>query len=218
MNLKDDSENEQLSFKEDFKSRFIFEFTKQLIKNSAPIEVLKFQQKMIESIVEPKKIVHEEIREIVHETLQPIIKKKFSKDTFSEKTFYPKNLKGARLFIPKINLPERFNYLKPTATNKNLDLGKLNPLLNDPLIKTIECQGEGTNILVRGSIGNKRTAIVLTEDEIKSIINKFSYESKIPVQEGFFKVVVGKYIIIAVYSEIVGSKFMIQKISSFQKY
>jgi hypothetical protein len=205
---------------EEFRKRFIYEFTRHLIINSAPIDVLKFQQEMMEkSEKKLEKPVSEDIKEIVHETLQPLQK---TAPLDSKKELFPKRrMKGFgenRLFIPKIALPERFNYLRPSATNQGIDLGELNPYLGDPLVKTIECPGEGSNILVRGSIGNKKTAVILDENAIRGVIQKFSEASKIPLQEGFFKVAVGRYVLMAIYSESVGSKFIIQKIMNERKF
>ncbi len=216
---------------DNFASAFVFAFTKQLILNSAPVEVLKFQQEMEEKKKELEKVQEQdEFQELAQDNRQlekemhreieaPIGPNTIEKRKMvQENQPLPQKLRGAKLFIPKESLPERFNYLKPTPTNTDLDLGKLNPFLMDPLVKTIECQGEGTNVLVRGAVGHKKTALILTETEIKNIIQKFSEFSKIPLEEGYFKVAVGRYIIMAIFSEVAGSKFLIQKITSFHRY
>jgi hypothetical protein len=211
-------------FSDKFNSFFIFEFTKHLIFNSAPLEVLKLKERILEenqrigkeeNPPKEEKFVEEPPLEIEKPKREEIIEEK--KLSFSGRKT-PTNIPSeARLYIPKTTLPQELSYLKPTATNTQIDLGKLNPFLNDPLVKTIECPGEGQNVLVRGVIGHKKTAIVFTEDEIKKIIEKFSEESKIPLHEGTFKVAVGRFILMAIYSEVVGSKFMIQKISPFSQ-
>jgi len=60
-------------------------------------------------------------------------------------------------------------------------------------------------------MGIKKTGIILDKEEIDNIIQRFSRETKIPVQEGIFKVVAGRLIFLAIISEIVGSKFTIKK-------
>lgn len=95
--------------------------------------------------------------------------------------------------------------------NKEIDLGKINPLIRDFMVKTIECYGAGENLVVQGNMGTKKTGIILTKEEIEDIIQRFSKETKIPAQEGIFKVVAGRLIFLAIISSIVGSKFIIKK-------
>tara|TARA_Y100000034_G_scaffold41320_1_gene50836 strand:- start:635 stop:1183 length:549 start_codon:yes stop_codon:yes gene_type:complete len=114
------------------------------------------------------------------------------------------------LTIPESRLPPRFQYLKPTPRNIEIDLGKLNPLLKDPMVKTIECDGSDEKIKVR-TIGLKITNIILNKEEIGEVIKKFSEATKIPIQEGIFKVAFGRLILTAIISSVVGSKFIIRK-------
>ena len=60
-------------------------------------------------------------------------------------------------------------------------------------------------------MGTKKTNIILSREEVDQIIKKFSETTKIPIQEGIFKVVVGKLILSAIISEVIGSKFIIKK-------
>jgi hypothetical protein len=110
-------------------------------------------------------------------------------------------------------LPEHIQYLRPNPTNKDIDLSKLNPLINDPMVNAIECYGPDENVVVKGRMGIKKTPIVLTKEEINDTIDRFSKETKIPVQEGVFKVVAGRLILLAIISEVVGSKFVIKKMT-----
>ena len=116
------------------------------------------------------------------------------------------------LWVPEPKLPQHIQYLKPTPINKNINLGKLNPLVNDPMVKTIECYGSDQNIGVKGRMGEKKTGIILTKEEIDQVIQTFSKETKIPVQEGIFRVVSGRLILMAVISSVAGVKFTINKI------
>jgi hypothetical protein len=119
--------------------------------------------------------------------------------------------------ISEISEPiiQEIQYFRPTPTQRNIDLGKLNPLINDSLVKVIECDGPGEKILVIGGMGRKNTRITLSREEIDDIINRFSEAAKIPVHEGVFKVVFGMLIFSAVVSKIVGSKFIIKKMPEF---
>lgn len=117
------------------------------------------------------------------------------------------------LVIPKTFLPLRFQYLKPTSTKIDIDLRKLNPYVRDPLVGEIECSGANQKIIVSGTMGRKKTNLSLSREEIEDVINKFSEVSKIPVQEGLFKVVVGNYIFSAIVSNLITSRFVIKKIN-----
>jgi hypothetical protein len=128
-----------------------------------------------------------------------------------QKTPHMNPFKQVRLLIPESNFPVHLQYIKPVPVNKEIELGKINPLIRDPLVKIIECYGPGENITVQGDMGTKRTGIILNKGEIDDIIQRFSKETKIPVQEGIFKVVAGRFIFLAIVSEIVGSKFIIRK-------
>jgi hypothetical protein len=70
---------------------------------------------------------------------------------------------------------------------------------------------------VQGAMGTKKTGIVLSKEEIDETVQRFSRETRIPIQEGIFKVVVGNLIFLAIISEIVGSKFIIKKMIQEQQ-
>ena len=126
---------------------------------------------------------------------------------------------GGRLNIIKefedfdtINGPALYVYLSSDLGNDDfIDLGKLNPLINDYSVISIECYGPSENIIVTGKMGRKKTNIILSKEDIGEIINKFSTTAKIPVQEGVFKVVVGTLIISAVIADIINTRFIIRK-------
>ena len=116
------------------------------------------------------------------------------------------------LQLPEPVLPETVSYIRPVATTQTIDLGRLNILVNDPLVKVIECNGDEKNIVVMGLMGRKATPIKLSKDEIEQVVGAFSDASKIPINEGLFKAAVGDLVISAVISEIVGIQFIIRKI------
>lgn len=115
------------------------------------------------------------------------------------------------IWVSDTNLPPHIQYLKPTPMNKDINLGKLNPLINDQMVRVIECYGPEENLVVKGAMGTKKTTMIMEKGEIEDIIQRFSKETKIPVQEGVFKVVAGRLIFMAIVSEMVGSKFIIKK-------
>jgi len=114
-------------------------------------------------------------------------------------------------YIPEPTLPPRLQHISPSPTNKDIDLERLNPLIRDPAVKIIECNGPGEKIIVRGNMGTKPTSVSLAQDEIDDVIERFSEEAKIPITEGVFNVAVGRLILTALISEIVSPKFVIKK-------
>ncbi len=214
-----------------FREFFLLKFTEQLILNSKNFEMLKLEELLKKKAQLPldKEEVKEEIKEEVKEKLHP--KKTDKKVSISEDPF-SKKIEERRPMRPQFKrreiptppprkvlrapkptqLPPQFDYLKPKPTDKSIDLGKLNVLVQDPNVKVIECEGEDTKVFVIGTMGKKPTSIVLSKEEIDAIIDKFSEESKIPKTTGIFKVVVGKLMLNAMISDAVGTRFIIKKI------
>ncbi|MEK6760623.1 MAG: hypothetical protein AABX93_01735 [Nanoarchaeota archaeon] len=176
-----------------------------LIRNvkSAQTSPLAFQQ-----VSERKKVggINEAVNELKTEKYQVSLK-----PIAQQREINRPALGSAKLIIPEQKLPPHFQYLQPTPTNKEMDLGKLNPLIKDPMVKIIDCPGPDQNVAVTGSMGTKKTGIMLGRDEITEIVEKFSKESKIPVSEGIFRVVVGRFVFLAIVSEIIGSRFTLRK-------
>lgn len=163
-----------------------------------------------------------EIQSIVHPTIGMFETQKITHlNPFRESFISPTSRfnipsKRIRLLIPESKFPLHIQYIKPVPINKEIELGKLDPLIKDFNVRIIECYGSGENLIVQGNMGVKRTGIILNKEEIEGIIQKFSKETKIPIQEGIFKVVAGKLIFLAIISEIVGSKFIIKKMINEQ--
>jgi hypothetical protein len=128
-----------------------------------------------------------------------------------QKESFRQALGDAKLIVPETKLPTQFQYLQPTPTNQEIDLAKLNPLIKDPRVKIIECSGPEQNIMVTGTMGTQKTGIIMNKEEISDVIERFSKISKIPVHEGVFKVVFGRFIFMAIVSEIIGSRFTLRK-------
>lgn len=113
------------------------------------------------------------------------------------------------------NLPAHLQYLKPVGppTKKfNIDLGNLNPFIQDPNVKEIETEGEDEVVTVKGTMGKRPTGIKLSKEEIDEILDKFSKEAKIPKTEGLFKVTLGDLVLTAMISNTISSRFIIKKI------
>lgn len=117
------------------------------------------------------------------------------------------------LTVPRTSFPQHLQNLKPVASDKRIDLGKLNPLVGDSNVSTIETDGENEKVFVTGKMGRKPTNIVLSKSEIEGVIDRFSQEGKIPKSQGLFKVAVGKLLLTAMVSSSVSSRFVIEKMS-----
>lgn len=90
-------------------------------------------------------------------------------------------------------------------------LSKLNNLMLDPTVQTIECPGPGKQVTVYRSGFIQNTNIFLTTDEIRKIMSEISEITKIPIIPGVFKAALGNFVITSVVSEFVGTRFIIQK-------
>lgn len=208
------SKNLDSNFSEQKRKFVLLEFTKELIRQSGG-EIFKLEDILKDEYKEVRvekrlgktneKRNHEKIK--VHED-DDILRQE---PILAEPKIYPIKRPTSPLFIPKPKLPQRFSYLMPVPTNLEIDIGKLNSLIKDPLVKNIECNGPGQNIVVSGTMGRKKTNIFLSKEEIDEIIKKFSETTKIPVHEGLFRAVAGKLIFSAIISALIGSKFTIKK-------
>lgn len=200
------------TFSTEFKKFFLLAFTRELIRHSSKGEIIELEQKIKERKGQREKF----IKSIIHEMNFPKeisdLKKRGAEvyDAFRIKT---KPVMGMHLYIPEPQLPAHLQYLTPSPTELEIDLWKLNPLIKDPNVKVIECNGPDEHIVVSGTMGTKPTDIVLNKEDISRIINKFSEVSKIPLQEGVYRVVAGKLNLSAIVSEIIGSKFIIKKMT-----
>ncbi len=101
----------------------------------------------------------------------------------------------------------------PSAIPREFNLGKVNFLIQDPRVTVIECPGPGKFILARTSGQTSMTKISLIQDEIQQILQKFSEQTRIPIISGLFKAAVGNLVVTAVISDLIGSRFIITKIT-----
>ena len=211
--------------KQDFRTFFLLEFTKELIRHSKGEifildNTLKKEEKELKNIIKEKIKKPKEVKEFknlnlsINREKSLRIKKPAIKNfppSFSQ--FQAKKPSMQILRIPKIKLPPRLQYLRPIPKKVEINLGKLNSLAKDPMVKVIQCNGPGENIIVEGSMGRKSTEIILSKEEINEVIKKFSEISKIPADEGIVRIVVGRLNLLAVISDVVSTKFLIKKIS-----
>ncbi|VVB78938.1 Uncharacterised protein [uncultured archaeon] len=88
---------------------------------------------------------------------------------------------------------------------------KIEVLLNDPTVLSIECPGPGKNVIVKKYNQTNVTKFTLTQEEITEVITEFSNQARIPVIGGILKAALTNMAISAIISEFVGSRFIITK-------
>jgi len=194
----------------EFRKFFLLKFTEELIKNSSG-EIYKLEGVLDE---EAKEKQRKRENPLTNKEFKDILSRKF--DDFSTLRAIEKRPKFKPLpvlKIPEPRLPFGLQHLRPISTNRQIDLGRLNVLINDPKVEMIECNGANTNIIVSGRMGRKATEIILDVDEIKQVLRRFSEAARIPIHEGIFKIVFGRLILSAINSEIVDPKFIIRKMA-----
>ena len=198
-----------------FREFFLLEFTRELInqsylKNKDQFDKIntlhKVSQKDVKKRLLPKKKLNDS--EFMKSLSKPL-------ETSTQHVLFKKRQAKPVLRVPEPRLPPALRYLTPTPTNQQIDLERLNPLIQDPLVKTIECNGPGQQIIVKGNMGTKKTSIILNDDEIDDVLQRFSKAAKIPIHEGVFRVALGKLVLSAIVSNIVGVKFVIKKINMY---
>jgi len=93
---------------------------------------------------------------------------------------------------------------------------KLDELIQDPSIETIECPGPEKPILIsrRGKV--QPASFSLKSEEIDRIMREISDKTRIPLTTGIFRAALRRYLVTAVLSEFVGTRFIIQKKSGVE--
>jgi hypothetical protein len=161
--------------------------------------ILEFTQEIFEGFYHVKFEVPK--RQIIDTKLLPRVTPKSFKRSMME------NLKGETEPIAG----QKIYYVegKPRAINGLL---KIQNMLNDPSVSTIECQGPNTPlILVRRGM-KQFTRLSLTQEEIKDILDDFTEKAHIPLVDGVIHVVVDNFEITGVYSELIRSNFSISRV------
>lgn len=144
-------------------------------------------------------------KQVVHADMVPSISEKVQQATLKEKIVRPQVVAVAP---PRPVLPRP---VAPVQTEIAEGYGRIVPLLNDPSVSMIECQGadKPLKILRMGQV--QMTRISLKPQEIKNILQKVSDEVKIPLLDGVFRAAVDAFSISAVISGMIGSRFVIRK-------
>lgn len=198
---------------------FLKRFTEELIINFSEHHQLERKikiEKLRQKFLKPSYYAHEEaFKKIInHKILHP---PKYQKPNLQgqgvQESSSPKQNFTAPLgYKPSIQNPVSIQP-EPKKNPEKFYLGKLEPLIQDPFIESIECPGPEKNILIKKNNKINLTKIILSREEISEITNNFSKEARIPLVEGILRAAVGNLVISAVTSEFIGSRFIIKKIN-----
>lgn len=115
---------------------------------------------------------------------------------------------------PQMQMPQKQPMTPPKQTNTEPpkgDYGKLNTFIRNPSISSIECPGPGKQITIIKEGQKQLTNISLNPKEIKDLLEEIAANAHVPLIDGVFKAAVDNFIINAVISEQIGSRFLIKK-------
>lgn len=104
--------------------------------------------------------------------------------------------------------------LPPSPQNAALPqftLAKIQSLLSSQGTRSIECPGpDRPLILVRGGKPEVQQT-TLSAEEINTFLQEVATQTKIPLLPGLYKALLGPYLITAVISDVIGSRFILQR-------
>jgi hypothetical protein len=100
--------------------------------------------------------------------------------------------------------------IRPTAPRK-LDLGKLNPLISDETITMIQCDGANLPLKIIKERRTEEIDMVLSEEDIRSMITRFAQAAGVPVSEPIFTARINNLTLSSQISVFAGTKFVIRK-------
>ncbi len=94
-------------------------------------------------------------------------------------------------------------------------LEKINQVLSEPGVQSIECPGPEKKITINKSGRIETIPLALTKEEILKITQFFSQKTKIPLLAGVFRANLANLSITAIISDFVGTRFILQKRAPF---
>lgn len=148
---------------------------------------------------------YEEPKKVINADLIPKLPERITEEKiFEEKKIihYPKP-KGKVMPVPP-------SYSPPVG-----EFGKIDALLKDPTVTTIECSGEDKNVFVIRAGLRQPTKIILSKDDIHQILKKVAEIARVPLIEGVFRAAIRDFIVDAFVSKTIGSRFVIKKYNPY---
>ena len=200
----------KMQAKQKLREEFLKEFVITLINNSISeeekikIRQLKTSEQIKKIITIPKKIV----------SLQPSAFTQVAQAP-KRRPFIPQTRQLTPLLQTPIPPPVIRSFIEDTQA---INLGKIVPFLKDPSVISVECPGPEKHILVNRAGAIQTTPVVLTSDELNAIMEEISQNTRLLLISGLFKALIKDLIVIAVISDFIGTRFIIQKRTPFQRY
>lgn len=188
----------------------MIEFAKQLV-NYSKSEYVKELEK------QKKELFKQIILEKTHSKQQD--NNPFSSGLFAPKEIIltPIKIQNANILYSKLrikdNIQRKQTFKKPEIKKavKN-PFGKIQQLINNKEIDFIVCNGPNKNIIIKKNNMRQQTSIVLNKEEIQEIIRKFFELAGISPQQGIIRAAFKNLMISGILSNVVDSKFIIQKV------
>ncbi len=113
-----------------------------------------------------------------------------------------------------VPVPEEFAPIPKIPSFKNLsffDLSRINDFVTDSQVTLIQCDGPKLPVKITKNNQVIQTNTSLAEEEIKSIIHKFSFRAQQPISQPVFRCQVDNLAITAVTSDFSTPRFVIVK-------
>ena len=116
--------------------------------------------------------------------------------------------------VLQIPFPQKFAPIPkvPSFKDENFfDLARINDFVTDPKITLIQCDGPKLPLKITKNNQFITSDIALAEEEIKSIIHRFSFRAQQPISQPVFRCQVNHLAITAVTSDFSTPRFVIVK-------
>tara|TARA_Y100000310_G_scaffold288212_1_gene313665 strand:- start:10541 stop:11293 length:753 start_codon:yes stop_codon:yes gene_type:complete len=163
------------------------------------------QKKVVDILELRRPIIHRAVRKIPLQKLQ----------SPQQQTIQPfQKSREIKPISPRVRALKEIKP-EPKPRPEGFALGKIEQLLKDNSVQSIECPGPQKNLLIKKLDKIKATRINLNQKEITEVLYSFAKQAKIPIVGGILKAAVGDMVISAVISEFVGSRFIINKITPY---
>lgn len=195
---------------------FLLEFTRALIENSRPPEIKETKKSIIpkiEQLMPSRPITSSQIP--INTSQIPILLSRQRVPIRVERIesqFNRKVLQDNRPILKSVDTNNQFETSMMNSSQPIQNkLEKIKPFLNDPSVSSIECSGPEKQLIINKQGLVQTTNISLNQSEISAIVEEVSNKTRIPLVSGTFKAAFDNFIMTAVISEFVGTRFLIQR-------
>jgi len=116
---------------------------------------------------------------------------------------------AVRMPVPAVSVPTA-PYVRPAAREARKPITNFASLLEDKSVKMISCEA-GNPIVIRRNGEEEQTALVMSAEEVRALIENFSKQTKIPILENVFSAALHDLHINAIISEEIPPRFVITR-------